>query len=193
MKEAPIRATKRARTNATFPNRKAKGTLNFKVKDGFKPNLPNLSHDLVQVFYSSHALDSMRLPSRGYDSEVLSKFPILCKSKTGLHPYDLKRQMGDAYNRLDWEYDLFKLRGMPIRSYRTVNDQEDGEVESAMFVDRWSKKWFAMVVRLNLIKNASLERGSDLVVERHYKATTIHPVSWKEAEEDERRWERFLP
>ena len=192
MKETSAELAKRARTNVTFPNRKAKGTLNFKVKDGFRPNLPNLPHDLVQVFYSSHALDVMKLPSRGY-GEVLSKFPTMCKAKTGLHPYDLKKVMGEEYNKLDWEYDVFPLYKMPIRSYRTVNDKSDGEVESALFVDRWSKKWFAIAVRLNLIKNALLEGDSDLTVENYYEATTIHPTSWKEAEKDERRWEKFLP
>ena len=160
-------------------NKRSVGTINFKVKDGFMPNLPNLPHDLVQVFYSGHALEAMKLPSRGYDGEVLSKFPTRCKSITGLHPYELKKIMGDEYNKLEWEYDEFPLYKMAIRSYRTVNDKSDGEVESALFVDQWSKKWFCMAVRLNL--------GS------YYEATTIHPTSWKESRKDKERWERFLP
>jgi hypothetical protein len=196
-------------------DRRQKGTINFRIKDGHLPNLNLTPKGLVRVHYTRHALDAIRLPSRGY-GEVLSKFPLICRSRTNLHPYDLKKQWwrlghlndpfpigshpdnwnkfsdgpDNFYDPLDWEYDLFPLGTMAIRSYRTADNGPNGEVESALFTGEWSKKWYAVVVRLNYPRNvwATNAFGHYVKIKNYYEAITIYPTSWKEATADKENW-----
>jgi hypothetical protein len=199
-------------------DRKQKGTINFYIKDGHLPNLNFIPKGLIKVHYTRHALDVMKLPSRGH-GEILSKFPIICKSRTGLHPYDLEKQWwrlehlsnpfpigshpdnwndffsepDNFYEPLDWEYDLFPLDIMSIRSYKTKDNTPSGEVESALFTGEWSKKWYAIAIRLDYPQNIWLTNtfGGCHRVDNYYEAITIYPTSWKEGVSDRERWNVF--
>lgn len=183
-------------------NPKLKGAINFQIKDGCRPNLPKIPPNLCKVYYSAHALEVMRLPSRGH-GEVLAKFPIRCKSMTGLHPCDLKRNWKntpflkdalkkyDSYKATDWEWDYFPLNKMPIISYKTTNNESDGEIESILFAGEWGRKYFRIPVRINLCE-VCMECCQDSVEEKYYlEAPTIYPMSWKEYVTATEVWEKF--
>ncbi len=177
----------------------------FKTKDGHRPNLNTIpvqkkgekGNGWSKVYYSNHCLNQLRLPSRDH-----LPFPYLSKTRSKLHPYNLKRdwwklsgiegigahpsnwvenEFGvvepiNFYDRLDWEFDFFDLKKMSVEKYSTINDKSDGELNKVRFVGKLNKSFYAMVVEINYNRVSLLSDYGFIAKDNYFiQALTMFP------------------